>query len=105
MVKDDSRTLSILTHILGWLTGFLGPLVILLVSKDNYVKKHTKNALNWQISYAIYMIASLLLMIILIGFLTFFALILLNIIFSIIAAVKASQDKLWKYPLTISFLK
>ena len=103
MAKDNS--LKVITHILGWFTGFIGPLIMFLVSTDKDVKKHAKMALNWQISVIIYVIVSILLMVIIIGFFTIAAVAVMNIIFCIMAAVKASDGKLWKYPMSIPFLK
>src|SRR3989344_553749 len=103
--KSDDQTLEVLTHILGLFTGFIGALIILLVSESKGVKNHAKYALNWQISSLIYMVVSIPLMLVLIGFATLFATIILNLIFCIIAAVKASEGKLWKYPLSMPFFK
>lgn len=103
--KKKDKTLSILCHVLGLLTGFLGPLIILLVSEEKNEKKHAKIVLNWQFSYLIYLIASIFLMIILIGFLGLVVFSILNLIFSIIGAVKASEGKFWKYPISIPFFK
>lgn len=52
MAKDN--TLNIITHILGYFTNWIGPLIILLVTKEKDVKEHAKKALNWQISLIIY---------------------------------------------------
>ena len=103
--KDNLRTMGILTHILVLFTGFIGPLIIFLITKDKPVKEHAKNALNWSISFAIYWVATIVLMFVMIGFLLVPVLIILNFIFPIIAAVKASNDEIWKYPLSIPFLK
>jgi uncharacterized protein len=103
MAKDN--TLKILTHILGLITGFIGPLIILLASEDKHDKEHSKKSLNWQISVAIYSIVSVALMFILIGIPIFIALYILNLIFCIMATVKASNNELWDYPLAIKFLK
>jgi len=104
-MKQESRTLAILAHVLGLIAYFIGPLIILLVTKDKDVKKHARNALNWQISLIIYFIVAGILVFLLIGFLLLPALAIVNIVFSIMAAVKASNDELWKYPLSIQFLK
>jgi len=101
--KDNS--LPILTHILGLITGFLGPLIIFLATKNKETKKHAKIVLNWQFSLLIYMTISLILMLFLIGFLFTFILSIMNIVFSITGAVKASEGKLWKYPMSIKFFK
>tara|TARA_Y100000310_G_scaffold159115_1_gene158591 strand:- start:10126 stop:10269 length:144 start_codon:yes stop_codon:yes gene_type:complete len=44
-------------------------------------------------------------MLFLIGFFLIFVLIFLNLIFTIIAAVKAGDHKLWKYPMAMPFFK
>jgi uncharacterized protein len=117
MSKDN--TLSTITHILGIFSNILGCLIVFLLTKDKLVKKHATNALNWQISFIIYLV-SLLTISSLSALLTntipnifiFFPFVLiyptltiLNIIFSIIAAVKANNSELWTYPITIKFIK
>ncbi len=104
-MPKQNNTLPILTHILGLLTGFLGPLILLLASEDKQVKKHAKIVLNWQFTLLIYFAIATVLAFILIGFLFFAVLGILNTIFSIIGAVKASEGKIWKYPLSIPFFK
>jgi hypothetical protein len=103
MAKE--KTLEILAHILGWLTGFIGPLIIFLTTKDAAVKKHAKNALNWQFSLLIYVLLSMLLTLLIVGFVLLIALSIMNIVFCIIAAVKAGEDELWEYPLSIKFFR
>lgn len=103
--KSDQKTLAILTHILGIFVHFIGALIILLASDDPLVKKHAKNALNWQFSMIIYGIISVILILVLVGILLIVTLIVLNIVFCIVAAVKASEGKLWRYPLSIQFFK
>lgn len=121
----DTKGLNIITHILGifigssLVLGFLGPLLIYLLVEDKEVKKHGKNALNWQISLLIYSaitgilwLVSFILSFILVGvpFLIItstilFVLVTLNFIFSIIAAIKANDGVVWEYPLSIRFFK
>ena len=103
--KDSSNVLPVLTHILALFTYFIGPLIILLSSKDEDVKKHAKNALNWQFSMIIYAIISMILMIVLIGFVLIIAISIIDMVFCIIAAVKAGENQLWEYPLSIKFFK
>lgn len=103
--KSNDNTLPILTHILGLFTWFIGPLIVLLASEDKNAKNHSKFALNWQLSLGIYTLASFILMFIFIGMFLAFALSILNIVFSIMAAVKAGNDELWEYPLSIRFFE
>lgn len=100
-MPEEDRTLGILTHVLGIFTGLLGPLLVYLIADDEFTKENARNALNWQISLTIYSIISIVLMIVLIGFLLIPVLILLNLVFCIMAAVKASDGEIWEYPITI----
>jgi uncharacterized protein len=102
---DADNSLKIVTHLLGLFTGFIGPLIMLLVGEDKKVKEHAKSALNWQFSLMIYFFAGFVLIFILIGFIVLPILAILNVIFCIIATVKAGDNILWKYPLAIPFFK
>lgn len=105
-VKDSQvNKMEILAHVLGMLTFFVGPCLIKLVSTSTSVKLHAKNALNWQINVIIFLLAGLILKVILIGWIIIPAVLVLNIAFSIIAAIKASKKDLWEYPLSFQFLK
>lgn len=85
----------------------IGPLVVWLIKKDHYpfVDDQGKEALNFQISMTIYGIISGVLCLILIGFLLLIALLVLEIVLVIIATVNASKGELYRYPLTIRFIK
>ena len=102
--EQDNNTLPVLAHILGLFSGFIGPLIILLVADKERDKDHARMSLNWQFSFIIYAVVSFALMLVLVGFVLFLVLIIVDFIFSIVAAVKASQGELWKYPLSIRFL-
>lgn len=103
--NDTVKILSVLNHLSGIFIGFLGPLIFLLASEEKEVKKQAKAALNWQLSLLIYGIISTILIFVLIGIPLLIILGALNIIFPIIAAIKASENHVWNYPLTIPFLK
>ncbi|WP_052050564.1 DUF4870 domain-containing protein [Leptolyngbya sp. KIOST-1] len=103
--KANNTSMMALTHILGLLTGFIGPLIIYLTTQEPEVKRHARLALNWQISWMIYFLVSLLLVFVLIGILLLPIVIVLDLVFCIMAAVKASDGVAWQYPLTISLIK
>ncbi|MCW3095285.1 MAG: hypothetical protein JWL77_903 [Chthonomonadaceae bacterium] len=52
-VTQDERNMGMLAHLLQIFTGFLGPLVIYLIKKDQskFVAYHALQALVWQIGY------------------------------------------------------
>ncbi|WP_147102744.1 DUF4870 domain-containing protein [Nesterenkonia populi] len=104
---EDEKTMGILMHVLAIFFGFLSPLIFWLIFKDrSYVlDQQGRTALNWNISVIIYYVVSLILAFILVGFLLMLALVICHLVFSIMAAVKASERTIWKYPLSIPFLK
>ncbi len=102
-VKSEAKTLAIITHVLALFIGFLGPLIILLVGEEKFVKKNAKKALNWQISLLIYGAVSGILALVIVGIFLLIALGIMNTVFVIIAAIKASEEEAWDYPLTIPF--
>ena len=104
---SDERMWSTLIHVGGIIIGFISPLLGYLLLKDRsaFVAENAKNALNFQITVAIGYIASGILMFVLIGFLTYPLVWILSIVFSIMAAVAANKGVVYKYPLTIPFIK
>lgn len=103
---SDERLWATLVHVGGILFSFVPALVGYLVLKDRgpFVRAHTATALNFQITLAIAYVAGTILSIIGIGLIILAAAYVLNIVFSIIAAVKANQGEWYSYPLTIKFL-
>ena len=104
---SDEKTLAILAHILTFISSFIAPLIIYLVKKDNsaYVAEHAKESLNFQITMFILYIISVVLMLLLIGFLLIWLLSIANIILVIIATIKASENKMYRYPINFRLLK
>lgn len=113
VADKDSRTWAMLAHLAtfsAFLTGIgsiVGPLIVWLVKKDQspFVDEHGKEALNFNISIAIYMIGAGILTIILIGFLVMLAVGIFWAVMSVIAAMKANNGEHYRYPLTIRLIK
>jgi len=68
------------------------------------IDAHGKESLNFQISMLIYDAVAAILCIVLIGIPILIALWVLNTVFVIIASVKASEGKFYRYPITIRFI-
>ena len=109
----DVRTWCIACH-LSALAGFvvpafghvLGPLIVWLIKRgdSSEIDAHGKEALNFQISMLIYNLVAGLLCLLLIGFALLAILHILNVVFVIIAAVKASEGQMYRYRLTIRLI-
>lgn len=104
---QEDRTAAILTHLSGIFFGFIVPLIVWLVAKDSkpWLSAEAKEALNFQITVAIGYVISSVLMLVLIGMITFFIVWVASIVLCIMAAVKTSQGEQYKYPLTLRLIK
>lgn len=102
----DERNLAMLAHLLGIFSGFVGPLVLWLVKRDEagFVGEQTREALNFQITIAIAMVASFLLKIVLIGILLVPLILLVNFVFCILAAIAASKGSAYRYPFALRLI-
>ena len=85
----------------------VGPLVVWLLKREesSFVDRHGKAALNFQISLMIYMLISAILVLVLIGIIMLIGLFIFDLVYTIIAMIRASDDKEMKYPLAIPFFK
>lgn len=109
----DLKSFTILMHLSVFagmiipMGGIVLPLVMWLTNKEksSLIDAHGKNIMNWMISSFIYAIASVILMVVGIGFLMIIALVILSLVFTIMGAVKASNGEVFKYPLAIEFIK
>ena len=109
----DVRTWNVLCHasallglFLHFLGHLLGPLIVWLVKRGDSpeIDAHGKESLNFQLSMLIYDAIAAILCIILIGIPILIALWLMNTVFVIIASIRASEGKFYRYPFTIRFL-
>ena len=107
--QSTDRIFAVLAHIGGIFFWFIPALVVYLIKKDEpngqFDADQAKEALNFQITLTIGYFVSALLMLVLIGILTFWLLALGNLILSIVAAVKANGGVAYRYPLTLRLIK
>lgn len=101
---QNEDILAPLVHVLALFFWVFAPLVVFLVTEDEFVEENARNALNWQISYSIYMVVSVFLILFVIGLLTAFVVGLLNLVFCVVATVKAADGETWEYPLTLELV-
>lgn len=101
---SDEKTLGLLAHIITFVSTFLGPLIIYLIKKDDsaFVREHAKESLNFQITVAL---VCILLFVTVIGILLLWAVGIIALILVIVATIRASEGKLYRYPFTIRLIK
>jgi hypothetical protein len=111
--NNDENTLGTLCHLLGFagllvpFGNILGPLILWLLKRADspYLDATGKEAVNFNISWMIYTALAFLSVFALVGFL-FLPLVALGwLIFVITASIKASEGKIYRYPLTIRLIK
>ena len=109
VASQEDRTLALLTHLSGIILSFIVPLVIWLINKDkadkDFLNDQAKEALNFQITIAIAYVICIILSAILIGALLMPILWLVNLIFCILAGVKANEGVAYRYPFALRLIK
>ena len=109
-----ARTWAALAHasaligLLGNGIGFLlGPLVVWFVKREEsaFVNEQGKEALNFQMTMLIAMILAGILSFALIGIPTLIGLVIVDVVFSVVAAVKANEGVAYRYPFSVRFIQ
>ncbi len=87
--------------------NIIGPIIIWSIKKDEYplVNDQGKESINFQISMVIYVLISLVLAFVLIGFPLLIGLAIFNLIMIVVAALKANEGVLFRYPFSIKFIQ
>ena len=113
-INKDACMWAMICHLLGlagivipFVGNIVAPLVVWQIKKDDYpfVDEQGKEAVNFQISMTIYGLISAVLTFICVGFFLLAAVEIVDLIFLLIAAVKANNGYHYRYPLTIRFIK
>ena len=111
--EKQARTWAMVCHLSAFagfiipLGNIIAPLVIWLIkrAKSSFIDDQGKEALNFQISMIIYAVISWILVTIFIGYLLLFAVGIFDIVMVIMAALKANEGEMFRYPLCIRFIK
>jgi uncharacterized Tic20 family protein len=104
---QDEKNLALIMHVLS-LVGFslIGPLIVWLVKKDEsaFIDAQGRELLNFQLSFLIYAIVCIPLCFVLIGIPLLIIVGLASFILTIIGLVKATEGKIYRFPVTIKML-
>ena len=108
-VSQDDKTMGMIAHLSGIVTGFIGPLVIWLINKDKsdktWVIEEAKEALNFQITVLIAMFVCGALTLILIGLFLIPIVAIAALVLAIMAGLKANSGESYRYPFTLRLIK
>jgi len=116
-VGKKARQWAMFCHIAGlawmvwWLApvigGVIGTLIVWQVKKDDdpFINESGRRAFNFQLSMLIYWVASAILCFACIGVVLVPTVTILDVVFTIIAAIRANNGEDYRYPLSIEFIK
>ncbi len=101
---EDERSMAMLVHVLSIFFWILPGLIIYLLKKDesSFVAAHAKEAMNFQLTLTIMYIV---LFISLVGIILLWVPYFIQLALCIVATMKASDKKLYRYPFTIRVIK
>ncbi|WP_119817687.1 DUF4870 domain-containing protein [Halalkaliarchaeum desulfuricum] len=130
----DERSLGgIFVHLLGLLTGFLGPAVVYVVSDHEYTRTNARHALNWHITVFVLSIVAMVTFFLgadeltvggepvelsllpapldtvfgIVGMILVVIMmiaLLLTFVYTIVATLKAIFGSIWPYPGSVDFV-
>lgn len=110
----DERMWGMACHLSGALiltcipfANVLGPFVIWMLKREDYafVNKEGKEAVNFQLTMFIAMAVGYLLILLGIGWLILLVVAVVDLVFVLIASMKANEGESYRYPLTFRFIK
>lgn len=107
--EKDAKQFAMLAHLLGVLTGFIGPLIIYLVKKDEhpFVEQEAKEALNFHLTMLIGYLISMAIVVVTCGVVFFAPIVpaIISVIFGIMGTIESSNGAPYRYPMTIRMIK
>jgi len=112
-MQSNEKTMGMLCHLtafVGFIIPFgniIGPLVVWLLQKEKmkFVDEQGKESLNFQITMGIGYLICIPLVFVIIGIPLILLLAVVNIVFIIIASIKANDGISYKYPFSIKLIK
>ncbi len=103
--------MALIAHIGGGLTCIVAPLIVWLLKKDQggFAADQAKEALNFQISVGICLVALMILSVVpFVGCLTVVAMPVIGIgslVLAIVGGIKANEGVAYRYPITLRLVK
>jgi hypothetical protein len=112
-LSQDEKNWGVFCHAAAFaglvvpLGNVIGPLVIWLIKKDQYpfVDYNARQAMNFQITFLIAMVASAVLSFVVIGILMLIGFSIFALVHTIRAMVAAGRGEYFVYPWTIQFIR
>lgn len=111
-VSKSARRAAMLCHLLAFIGiiipfgNLIGPLIYWLMKRHEspFIDAHGKEAVNFQISIFLYLILSFILVFVRIGVLLLVGLFFLFVVSVIMAAIRAKDGEMYRYPITFRLI-
>lgn len=108
-VTQDEKTWGLIAHLSPLVLGFLGPLIVWAVKKEEsaFVRKAALEALAFAAGmFVLFLILSILACVTFgIGLLLIFPAVIYNILMIVMGAIRTNEGKVFEYPVTSQFVK
>ena len=103
---SDEKLWATIVHLGAILFHFLPALIGYLLLKDRgpFIRQHTVAALNFQLTVLLGYVVGLFTLWIFVGLFVLLAVGVLNVVFSIFAAVAANRGEPYRYPVALPFI-
>jgi len=113
VIPEKDRNWAMFCHLSSFASliipfgGIIGPLICWSSKRheSSWVDENGKASLNFQLSVALYILICIPLMFVIIGFVIFAGLLILELVCVVIASIKASRGEEYRYPLMIPFIQ
>jgi uncharacterized protein len=104
--NNDDKNIATITHLAGTVFSFIPAVIVWVLKKDDspYLGDQAKEALNFQITIALAMFISSILIWLVIGIFLVAIVWIFNIILCIIAAIATSKGERYRYPFCLRLL-
>jgi uncharacterized Tic20 family protein len=102
----DEKLWATLVHLGAIFFHFLPALIGYFVLRERgpFIREHTRAALNFQLTVLLGYLVGFFTVWILVGYLVLLAVGVLNVVFSIIAAIAANRGEYYTYPVALKFV-
>jgi uncharacterized Tic20 family protein len=105
--NDSARSMAMLIHLLAIFTGWLVPLILWLVKKDEspFINQQGKEVVNFELTLMIGVVAGIATACIFVGFIILLGVSVVNIVFGIIGTIAVNKGQPYRFPVCIRFIK
>ncbi|MBX3470050.1 MAG: DUF4870 domain-containing protein [Planctomycetes bacterium] len=111
-MNQEARTWGMVAHLstfAGYVIPFgnvVGPLVVLTAKKEHpFVTDQAKEALNFQITILLLSMVCIVLVFVIIGIFLLMALLLFDLIVTVMACLAANRGEAYRYPFSLRLVK